>query len=96
MAGDKDSKKKKRGEDEGPVDLAARAASLGARVVRASGVDELRAALLDAKRSTYPGPTVIHTPVSPSGARDVRRAAIERCASLARADLGDRGDRGDP
>jgi 3D-(3,5/4)-trihydroxycyclohexane-1,2-dione acylhydrolase (decyclizing) len=48
-----------------PVDLAANAASLGARVVRVEGVVELRAALVDAKRSRHPGPTVIHVETDP-------------------------------
>ena len=48
-----------------PVDLAASAASLGARVVRVDGVAELRAALADAKGSQHPGPTVIHVETDP-------------------------------
>jgi 3D-(3,5/4)-trihydroxycyclohexane-1,2-dione acylhydrolase (decyclizing) len=48
-----------------PVDLAANAASLGARVVRAEGMVELRAALVDAKRTRHPGPTVIHVETDP-------------------------------
>jgi 3D-(3,5/4)-trihydroxycyclohexane-1,2-dione acylhydrolase (decyclizing) len=41
-----------RSEDFLPVDLAANAESLGARVIRAGTVDELRAALEEAKRET--------------------------------------------
>jgi 3D-(3,5/4)-trihydroxycyclohexane-1,2-dione acylhydrolase (decyclizing) len=37
-----------------PIDLAANAESLGARVIRASTVEELRAALAEAKRETRP------------------------------------------
>jgi 3D-(3,5/4)-trihydroxycyclohexane-1,2-dione acylhydrolase (decyclizing) len=48
-----------------PVDLAASAASLGARVVRAEGVEDLRKALVDAKRARHPGPTVIHVETDP-------------------------------
>src|SRR5205823_14291478 len=44
-----------------PVDLAANAASLGARVLRAKTRDELRAALEDAKHATET--TVIHVTV---------------------------------
>lgn len=46
-----------------PVDLAANAASLGADVVRASGVDELRKAVADAQAS--PRTTVIHVETDP-------------------------------
>ena len=42
-----------------PVDLAANAESLGARVVRTRTIEELRAALEDAKASTG-GPVVVH------------------------------------
>ncbi|MFR9673756.1 3D-(3,5/4)-trihydroxycyclohexane-1,2-dione acylhydrolase (decyclizing) [Streptomyces sp. TR06-5] len=41
-----------------PVDLAANAASLGARVLRARTVDELRAALRDSR--DHAGPSVVH------------------------------------
>ena len=47
-----------------PVDLAANAASLGAEVIRARGIDELRAALRQAKRAT-PTPVVIHVETDP-------------------------------
>ncbi len=46
-----------------PVDLAANAASLGARVLRAHTVDELRAALAEAKAAM--GTTVVHVDVDP-------------------------------
>ncbi|MEJ3744706.1 3D-(3,5/4)-trihydroxycyclohexane-1,2-dione acylhydrolase (decyclizing) [Actinomycetes bacterium KLBMP 9797] len=46
-----------------PVDLAANAASLGVRVLRAHGVDELRAALREAKAAD--GPTVVHVETDP-------------------------------
>jgi len=46
-----------------PVDLAANAASLGVRVLRADGVDGLRAALTDAKRGA--GPTLVHVETDP-------------------------------
>lgn len=46
-----------------PVDLAANAASLGVRVLRAKGVDELRAALQDAK--AHDGPTLVHVDADP-------------------------------
>jgi 3D-(3,5/4)-trihydroxycyclohexane-1,2-dione acylhydrolase (decyclizing) len=42
-----------------PVDLAANAESLGARVLRARSIDDLRAALEDAK-GTSGGPVVVH------------------------------------
>ena len=48
-----------------PVDLAANAASLGARAVRVEGVDELRAALAEAKAEAWPGPVVIHVETDP-------------------------------
>ena len=48
-----------------PVDLAANAASLGARVERVATIDELRACLADAKSSTEPRPFVIHVEVDP-------------------------------
>jgi 3D-(3,5/4)-trihydroxycyclohexane-1,2-dione acylhydrolase (decyclizing) len=47
-----------------PVDLAANAESLGARVFRAKGVDELRGYLAEAKRATG-GPVVIHIATDP-------------------------------
>lgn len=46
-----------------PVDLAANAASLGVRVVRAAGIDELRAALQDAVRDD--GPVLVHIETDP-------------------------------
>jgi len=46
------------GSDVLPVDLAANAESLGARVIRAQTIDELRAALTDARAAD--GPVVIH------------------------------------
>jgi 3D-(3,5/4)-trihydroxycyclohexane-1,2-dione acylhydrolase (decyclizing) len=47
-----------------PVDLAANAESRGARVLRASGVEELRAALLEAKEHTG-GPVVVVVETDP-------------------------------
>jgi 3D-(3,5/4)-trihydroxycyclohexane-1,2-dione acylhydrolase (decyclizing) len=44
-----------------PIDLAANAESLGAAVFRAHGLDELRAALDEARRA--PGPAVVHVEV---------------------------------
>ncbi|WP_433528329.1 3D-(3,5/4)-trihydroxycyclohexane-1,2-dione acylhydrolase (decyclizing) [Micromonospora sp. CA-263727] len=46
-----------------PVDLAANAESLGARVLRARTVDELRAALVEARASEHT--TVVHVDVDP-------------------------------
>ncbi len=46
-----------------PVDLAANAASLGATVLRAGTVDELRTALLEAKAGD--GPVVVHVETDP-------------------------------
>jgi 3D-(3,5/4)-trihydroxycyclohexane-1,2-dione acylhydrolase (decyclizing) len=46
-----------------PVDLAANAASLGVRVLRANGVDELRAALREAKAGD--GTTLVHVEADP-------------------------------
>jgi 3D-(3,5/4)-trihydroxycyclohexane-1,2-dione acylhydrolase (decyclizing) len=48
-----------------PVDLAANAASLGATVLRASTVDEFRAALAQAKANTTT--TVVHVETDPAG-----------------------------
>jgi 3D-(3,5/4)-trihydroxycyclohexane-1,2-dione acylhydrolase (decyclizing) len=48
-----------------PVDLAANAASLGVRVLRAHTVDELRAALCDAKADRRPGPVMVHVEADP-------------------------------
>jgi 3D-(3,5/4)-trihydroxycyclohexane-1,2-dione acylhydrolase (decyclizing) len=45
-----------------PVDLATNAESLGARVLRTRTVDELRAALAEAKAHTG-GPVVVHVEV---------------------------------
>ncbi len=47
------------GSDVLPVDLAANAESLGARVIRTRTIDELRAALTEARGSTTGGPTVV-------------------------------------
>lgn len=49
-----------------PIDLAANAESLGARVLRARGVSDLREALAEARRSTEPRPIVIHVETDPS------------------------------
>ncbi|HEX7189717.1 MAG TPA: 3D-(3,5/4)-trihydroxycyclohexane-1,2-dione acylhydrolase (decyclizing) [Actinomycetes bacterium] len=46
-----------------PVDLAANAASLGVRVLRAEGTDGLRAALLDAQQGS--GPVLVHVEADP-------------------------------
>ncbi|NEE03454.1 3D-(3,5/4)-trihydroxycyclohexane-1,2-dione acylhydrolase (decyclizing) [Phytoactinopolyspora halotolerans] len=46
-----------------PVDLAANAASLGVQVLRASGVDEFRAALRQAREAT--GPFMVHIDTDP-------------------------------
>jgi 3D-(3,5/4)-trihydroxycyclohexane-1,2-dione acylhydrolase (decyclizing) len=51
--------------DKLPVDLAANAASLGARVVRADGIEAFRAALAEAKAARHPGPFVIHIETDP-------------------------------
>ncbi len=51
--------------DKLPVDLAANAASLGARAVRVDGIAELRAALAQAKAERFPGPVVIHVETDP-------------------------------
>ncbi len=48
-----------------PVDLAANAASLGAQVSRVGTVDELRAALRDARAAPADGPIVIHIETDP-------------------------------
>ena len=48
-----------------PVDLAANAASLGARAIRVDGIGELRAALAEAKADAHPGPVVIHVETDP-------------------------------
>jgi 3D-(3,5/4)-trihydroxycyclohexane-1,2-dione acylhydrolase (decyclizing) len=47
-----------------PVDLAANAESLGVRVLRAGGVDDLRAALTEAKRYEG-GPVLVHVETDP-------------------------------
>ena len=44
-----------------PIDLATNAESLGARVIRAATVDELRAGLQEAK--AHDGPVVVHVEV---------------------------------
>ena len=48
-----------------PADLAANAASLGARVERVATIDELRACPADAKASKETRPFVIHVEVDP-------------------------------
>jgi 3D-(3,5/4)-trihydroxycyclohexane-1,2-dione acylhydrolase (decyclizing) len=48
-----------------PVDLAANAASLGARVIEADGIAALRAALLEARSTRWAGPVVIHIETDP-------------------------------
>ena len=48
-----------------PVDLAANAESLGARVIRTSTVAELRAALVALKRERRDGPVVVHIETDP-------------------------------
>ncbi len=48
-----------------PVDLAANAASLGARAVKVDGIDAFRTALLEAKSARWPGPVVIHVETDP-------------------------------
>jgi 2-succinyl-5-enolpyruvyl-6-hydroxy-3-cyclohexene-1-carboxylate synthase len=60
------------------VDPAAVARALGLRATTAPTAPAAAAAVAEALAA--PGPTVIHAPVTPSGARDVRRAAIELCA----------------
>ncbi|HEX3480606.1 MAG TPA: 2-succinyl-5-enolpyruvyl-6-hydroxy-3-cyclohexene-1-carboxylic-acid synthase [Kofleriaceae bacterium] len=67
------------------VDPAAVAAALGARATTAASPAAAATAIAGALET--PGVTVIHAPVSASGAHDVRRAALERfdTASSARA-----------
>jgi 3D-(3,5/4)-trihydroxycyclohexane-1,2-dione acylhydrolase (decyclizing) len=48
-----------------PVDLAANAASLGARAIKVDGIAALRAALLDAKSEHWGGPVVIEIETDP-------------------------------
>ena len=60
------------------VDPAAVARALGLRATTVLSAPTVAAVVADALAT--PGVTVIHTPVTPSGARDVRRAAIELCA----------------
>jgi 3D-(3,5/4)-trihydroxycyclohexane-1,2-dione acylhydrolase (decyclizing) len=48
-----------------PVDLGANAASLGCRVIRVAGVDELRASLAEARDATETRPIVIHVETDP-------------------------------
>jgi 3D-(3,5/4)-trihydroxycyclohexane-1,2-dione acylhydrolase (decyclizing) len=48
-----------------PVDLAANAESLGARVIRTATVAELRAALVTLKREHRTGPVVVHIETDP-------------------------------
>ena len=47
-----------------PVDLAANAESLGVRVLRASGIDDFRAKLADARAHTG-GPVLVHVETDP-------------------------------
>jgi 3D-(3,5/4)-trihydroxycyclohexane-1,2-dione acylhydrolase (decyclizing) len=47
-----------------PVDLAANAESLGVRVLRARGIDELRTCVAEAKRATG-GPVMVHIETDP-------------------------------
>ena len=61
-----------------PVDLAANAASLGVQVLRADGVDELRAALLEAKRRRRPGPGARRDRPAGPGARQRGRGGTSR------------------
>jgi 3D-(3,5/4)-trihydroxycyclohexane-1,2-dione acylhydrolase (decyclizing) len=70
-----------------PIDLAANAESLGARVIRARGADEVRAALADAHGAD--GPVVIHVEVdryagvpSYEGWWDVPVAEVSEVASV--------------
>jgi 2-succinyl-5-enolpyruvyl-6-hydroxy-3-cyclohexene-1-carboxylate synthase len=65
------------------VDPAAVARALGLPAVTAA--TPAAAARAVAEALARPGATVIHAPVTPSGARDVRRAAIELCATGAPA-----------
>jgi 2-succinyl-5-enolpyruvyl-6-hydroxy-3-cyclohexene-1-carboxylate synthase len=60
------------------VDPAAVARALGLPAVTAA--TPAAAARAVAEALARPGATVIHAPVTPSGARDVRRTAIELCA----------------
>jgi 2-succinyl-5-enolpyruvyl-6-hydroxy-3-cyclohexene-1-carboxylate synthase len=60
------------------IDPAAIARALGLPAVTAPSAAAAGAAVAAALAA--PGATVIHAPVTPSGARDVRRAAIELCA----------------
>ena len=48
-----------------PVDLAANAASLGARSIRVESIADLRAALAEAKVDRHAGPVVIHVETDP-------------------------------
>jgi 2-succinyl-5-enolpyruvyl-6-hydroxy-3-cyclohexene-1-carboxylate synthase len=57
------------------IDPVAIAAALGVRATRAETPSSIAAAV--AAALTTPGPTVVHAPVSPTGARDVRTTAIE-------------------
>jgi 2-succinyl-5-enolpyruvyl-6-hydroxy-3-cyclohexene-1-carboxylate synthase len=59
------------------VDPVAIAAALGLRGVRAATPAEVAAAVAAALRAPGAATTVIHAPVAPAGARDVRRAALE-------------------
>jgi len=48
-----------------PTDLAANAESLGVQVLRATGVEEFRTALIKAKQSNDPGPVLVHVETDP-------------------------------
>ncbi|HEY3806392.1 MAG TPA: 2-succinyl-5-enolpyruvyl-6-hydroxy-3-cyclohexene-1-carboxylic-acid synthase [Kofleriaceae bacterium] len=65
------------------VDPVAVAAALGVRACRAETPSAIAAAVAAALAA--PGPTVVHAPVSPTGARDVRTTAIELAIELARS-----------
>ena len=57
------------------IDPAAVATALGARAITAASPAAVAAALTEALAT--PGTTVIHAPVTPTGAQDVRRTALE-------------------
>jgi 2-succinyl-5-enolpyruvyl-6-hydroxy-3-cyclohexene-1-carboxylate synthase len=60
------------------IDVCAVAEALGARTIRAGSPRATRDAVADAlTNKTAPWVTVIHAPVTPSGAHDVRRHALE-------------------
>ncbi|HUJ62224.1 MAG TPA: 2-succinyl-5-enolpyruvyl-6-hydroxy-3-cyclohexene-1-carboxylic-acid synthase [Kofleriaceae bacterium] len=68
------------------LDPVALAAALGVRAVRAAAPAALAAAVAGALAA--PGATIIHAPVTASGAHDVRRTALELVAAPPRAALG--------